>query len=114
MLQVRLRNARDPVIWIHSKEASGFAYRGKLHIDLDVYAFPIDLSLPRPSRDPAFFHKDLQEILPSHADLDGFQFWQMFPYPACLFGIVRCCVWLKAQHGKLSYPPGVPFLTRHD
>jgi len=38
----------------------------------------------------------------------------MFPYPACLFGIVRCCVWLKAQHGWLSHPPSVPFLTRHD
>jgi len=59
MLQVRLRNARDPVIWIHSKEASGFAYWGKLHIDLDVYAFPVDVSLPRPSRDPSFFHKDV-------------------------------------------------------
>ena len=56
--QVRLRDFRNPVIWkfLYGVLVAG---RGKLDIDLDVTALPVDIAVPASKGDSALLHEDL-------------------------------------------------------
>src|ERR1035438_362 len=57
--QVRLRDFRDPIVWTVEQWVVLVAFEGKLEIDLDVTALPIDIAVPRSSRNAALLHEHL-------------------------------------------------------